>query len=150
MFLVLKGTLSIRKMKGATHIELAKIYANEVVGELSFFDRQPRSASAFALTEVEVAEVPFESLDKLFENTPPYLKSIISSMADRLRKADETIKRLQRQTAEHDSGEHALEDHQEFDAASVLAATGEELDDDSLSSELSSPELSETEESDEK
>ncbi|MBU6376569.1 MAG: Crp/Fnr family transcriptional regulator, partial [Bdellovibrionales bacterium] len=126
VFLVLKGTISIRKIKGAAYIELARVYSNEVVGELSFFDRQPRSASAYALTEVEVAEIPFDMLDKLFQSTPPYLKAMIGSMAQRLRKADETIKRLQKQTTgENPPTDLDTSENDELDAAAVLAATSE-------------------------
>jgi CRP-like cAMP-binding protein len=121
LFLVIKGTLSIRKMKGAAYVEIARVYANEVVGELSFFDRQPRSASAFALTEVEVTEIGFDVLDKIFQNTPPYLKSIIAAMSDRLRKADDTIKRLQKSTLDLGNPVAAVQDDDEFDAASALA-----------------------------
>ncbi len=122
LFLVMKGTLSIRKMKGAAHVEIARIYANEVVGEVSFFDRQPRSAAAFALTEVEVSEIPFDTLDKVFQSTPPYLKSMISAMSERLRKADDTIKRLQKSTPEQGLPVAMSSDDDEFDAASALAA----------------------------
>jgi len=122
LFLVIKGTLSIRKMKGAAYVEIARVYANEVVGELSFFDRQPRSAAAFALTEVEVTEIGFDALDKLFQSTPPYLKSMIAAMSDRLRKADDTIKRLQKSTPDQGSRVAPTNDDDEFDAASALAA----------------------------
>jgi CRP/FNR family cyclic AMP-dependent transcriptional regulator len=122
LFLVTKGTLSIRKMKGAAYVEIARIYSNEVVGELSFFDRQPRSAAAFALTEVELTEIPFETLDKLFQGTPPYLKSMIAAMSERLRKADETIKRLQKASPEQGATITSSSDDDDFDAASALAA----------------------------
>jgi len=125
VFLVLKGTISVRKLKGAAYIELARVYSNEIIGELSFFDRQPRSASAFALTEVEVAEIPFDTLDKLFQTTPPYLKAMIGSMSERLRKADETIKRLQKQTVGEAAPIIDPSGTDEIDAASVLAATAE-------------------------
>lgn len=122
LFLVIKGTLSIRKMKGSAYVEIARVYANEVVGELSFFDRQPRSAAAFALTEVEVTEIGFDSLDKVFQSTPPYLKAMIAAMSDRLRKADDTIKRLQKSTPDQGSPMASTNDEDEFDAASALAA----------------------------
>ena len=122
MYLVVKGTISIRKMQPGSYIEIARIYANEVVGELSFFDRQPRSAAAFALTEVEATEIPFDALDKIFQGTPPYLKSVISAMADRLRKATETIKRLQKQSPQSDLPVDSGAPDEDFDAAAALAA----------------------------
>ena len=96
MFLVQKGTVSIRKVKGQAYIELGRVYANEVLGELSFFDRQPRSAAAIALTDVEVLEIRFDALDKVYAGIPDYMKTIMASVADRLRKANDTIRRLQK------------------------------------------------------
>jgi CRP/FNR family cyclic AMP-dependent transcriptional regulator len=96
LFLIKKGSVGIRKMKGGAFVELARLYTNEVVGELSFFDRQPRSAAAVALNEVEVLEITFESLEKVYHSMPDYLKTIMASVADRLRKADDMIRKLQK------------------------------------------------------
>src|SRR4051812_46909949 len=86
MYLVKKGTVSVRKMKGAAFVEIARVYSSEVLGELSFFDRLPRSAAAIALTEVECLEIQFTSLDKVYKSVPDYMKTIIAAVADRLRK----------------------------------------------------------------
>src|SRR4051812_25029770 len=89
MFLIKKGTVGVRKRKGGAYVEIARVYSNEVLGELSFFDRAPRSAAAIALTEVEVLEIRFESLDKIYSGVPDYMKSIMASVAERLRKAND-------------------------------------------------------------
>ena len=100
MFLIRKGTIAIRKTKAHNEIELGRLHANEVLGELSFFDRHPRSASAVALTDVEALELSFESLDQIYAKVPDYLKTIMSSVAARLRKANEQIRRLQTEVVE--------------------------------------------------
>lgn len=101
MYLVRKGTVSIRKGKNNSgssgSVEIAKVYTNEVLGELSFFDRRPRSATAIAMTEVEVLEIGFEKLDKIYSQIPDYLKTIMAAVAERLRKANDTIRRLNRE-----------------------------------------------------
>jgi CRP-like cAMP-binding protein len=122
LYLIQKGSVGIRKAKGSAFIELARLYSNEVVGELSFFDRLPRSASAIALTEVETLEITFDSLDKIYENVPAYLKTIMASVADRLRKADDQIRRLQRDVIQEDNSITAMDDEGQS-AADVLAAT---------------------------
>jgi CRP/FNR family transcriptional regulator, cyclic AMP receptor protein len=103
LFLVKKGTVAVRKRKGAAYIELGRIYSNEILGELSFFDRMPRSAAAIALTEVEVLEIPFDGLEKIFESVPSYMKTIVAAMAERLRKAGDTIRRLDDRTVKGDA-----------------------------------------------
>lgn len=121
MFLITKGTVAVRKRKGGAYVEIARIYANEVIGELSFFDRLPRSAAAIALTEVEALEIDFESLDKVYVNVPEYMKTIIASVADRLRKANDMIRRLQKTVVTDESQQQPKEE--EPSASDALAAT---------------------------
>lgn len=104
LFIIKRGTVGIRKMKGSAQVEIARVYANEVLGEISFFDRLPRSASAVAVTEVEAIEVSFDALDVIYAKIPDYMRTIISSITDRLRKANETIRRLQRNVVSQESG----------------------------------------------
>lgn len=127
MYLVKSGTVSVRKMKGQAFVEIARIYSNEIIGELSFFDRQPRSAGAFCMTEVEVMEIDFESLDKIYANVPDYMKSIMAAVADRLRKANDTIKRLQKNTVDDGipTDQAPGEVSADSDTAAVLAATAD-------------------------
>ncbi len=120
MFLIKKGSVSVRKMKGSAFVEIARLYPNEVIGELSFFDRQPRSASAVATNEVEALEIDFASLDKVYTAVPDYIKSIMNCVADRLRKANETIRRLQKNVVQ---GDEAPAEAADPDTAAILAAT---------------------------
>jgi CRP-like cAMP-binding protein len=145
MYLVQKGTLSVRKMKGSVHVEIARIYSNEVLGELSFFDRMPRSASALALTEVELLEIRFDSLDPVYDKVPAYLKTIVAAVAERLRRANDTIRRLQKNVIRSDGstslllpGEDGTESEppkstDEMTAADVLASLGTDLAEANLS-----------------
>jgi CRP-like cAMP-binding protein len=112
-------------------VEIARVYANEVLGELSFFDRQPRSASAVALTEVEVMELKFEGLDKLWNQIPEYMKTIMASVAERLRRANDTIRRLQKDVIVEEDSRAAKPLSAETPSASdVMAATANILSDD--------------------
>jgi CRP/FNR family cyclic AMP-dependent transcriptional regulator len=97
MFIIKKGGVSIRKRKGSNFVEIGKVTTNEVIGELSFFDRLPRSATAVALGDVEAIELPFEALEKVYNSIPDYLKTIMASMANRLRKSNDLIRSLQKE-----------------------------------------------------
>jgi CRP/FNR family cyclic AMP-dependent transcriptional regulator len=122
MYLIKKGTVAIRKMKGQDYVELGKVYSNEVLGELSFFDRKPRSAAAIALTEVEVLEISFTSLDAIYTKVPDYLKTIMASVADRLRKANDMIRKLQHNVVTEDGHQEQLNPEQ-MSAAEALEST---------------------------
>lgn len=122
MFLLKKGSVAIRKRKGEAFIELARVYSNEVIGELSFFDRQPRSATAVALTEVECLELDFDSLDEVYVKVPEYLKTIMRAVAERLRKANDTIRRLQKQVVS-EKGKGGQQSASNINTADIIAAT---------------------------
>jgi CRP-like cAMP-binding protein len=116
LFLVKSGTIAIRKRRGTGFVELARIYSNEVIGELSFFDREPRSASAIALSEVEVLEIPFEALDKIFESVPSYMRTIVTAMAERLRKSGDLLRRTETRA----DGEPVVKSDGELSAVDVI------------------------------
>lgn len=92
MYIVNSGVVSIRKKKGVRMVELAKINEKEVLGELSFLDRQPRNATAVAVTACELLEIPFESLDVEYAKVPDYIRKIVAGVSARLRAADEIIR----------------------------------------------------------
>ena len=94
IFILKSGAVSIRKATGTTFTEVARIKANEVIGELSFFDRLPRSATGIALMEVELVEIAFEDLEKIYNNIPDYMKSIMATLATRLRESNEQLRIL--------------------------------------------------------
>ena len=125
MYLIKKGTVGVRKRKGPAWVEIGRVYSSEVLGELSFLDRQPRSASAIALTEVEALEIKFDALDKIWGNVPDYMKTIIASVADRLRKANDTIKRLQKDViVEQGKGQLTSDAPSASDVMAALEAGG--------------------------
>jgi len=111
-------------MKGTEFVEIGRLYAGEVCGELPFFDRSlARSASAIALSECEVIEVAYTALEKIYSTVPDYFKTIVASMADRLRKADDTIRRLQKDVVQDEAVD--MKDDGGPSAADVLAATAD-------------------------
>jgi CRP/FNR family transcriptional regulator, cyclic AMP receptor protein len=95
LFLIQSGTVSVRKIKKDGEIEIARIYANEVIGEISFFDKQPRSASAIALTETQATEIKYDVLETAMNSVPPFMKTIMAGLAERLRRADDKIRKLE-------------------------------------------------------
>ena len=64
LYFVKRGVIRIFKKKGVGAIEIQSIRAGQVLGELAFFDNQPRSASAEALTAVELVEISKVALGK--------------------------------------------------------------------------------------
>ena len=105
MFLIQKGRVAILKPKGTSFIQLAEVHQGEMIGELAFFDpdRRPRSASAMAMTTVEVMEISYDSLQKTYEAVPDFMRKMFGSVVERIRKANDTIRKLQRDLVDAES-----------------------------------------------
>lgn len=99
LFIIQKGQLRLFKPKGKGFIEIAVLRAGEVIGEMAFFDEdgsgKKRSCSASAITPVEVIEITFPAFGKTMASLNPWFKTIINTLATRLRKANGRIKELE-------------------------------------------------------
>lgn len=92
MFWVQSGQLVVTKKRGAEDVLLGHVYSGELVGEISFLDNEPRSATVKAVSECDVIEIPQETLDKVFSTQPKWMEILVKTMAERLRKANARIK----------------------------------------------------------
>lgn len=108
MFVVQKGTLGIFKSMlpedevaklGKSFVpnpdnerQIGTVYVGEVVGEMSFLDKAPRSASVRALTDSQVLIIPRENFDKTFESLPTWYKALVDTLLDRLREVNKKIR----------------------------------------------------------
>ncbi len=97
MFVIRKGRLAITKKKGNTHIILAELKTGDLLGEMAFFDKSPRSAGAQASMDgTEVIELPFSALDQQWQGLPGWVKSIVKAINGHLRTANIRIRQLER------------------------------------------------------
>ena len=92
MFYLQKGQLVVTRKKGMEDVVLGHINEGELVGEISFLDKEPRSASVMAITPVELIEIPAENYNKIFETQPKWFKALIKTLCERLRKANARAK----------------------------------------------------------
>jgi CRP/FNR family cyclic AMP-dependent transcriptional regulator len=97
MYIIQKGQLRLFRPKGKGFIELAVLRTGEVLGEMSYFDAdsKKRSATAAAITPTEVIEISFVALEKTMSTLNPWFKTLIITLAERLRKTNERVKALE-------------------------------------------------------
>jgi CRP/FNR family transcriptional regulator, cyclic AMP receptor protein len=94
LYLLLEGTLEVvtphSRFSRPRHI--GRLEAGSMVGEVSFFDGEPRSMSIRALTSVVLAELTPEDLDNLFTEHPDLGRRLLMDLgrilAGRLRRAE--------------------------------------------------------------
>jgi CRP-like cAMP-binding protein len=88
LFLVVDGTLGVR-VAALQNKEVARAMAGEVLGEISFVDSRPPSASVVAVERSSVLAVPRERLKQRLEEEPwfaaRFYRALAVFLADRLR-----------------------------------------------------------------
>jgi CRP/FNR family transcriptional regulator, cyclic AMP receptor protein len=92
MYLLQSGQLVVTKKRGKTDVQLGFIDAGELVGEMSFLDGEPRSATVRAVTDCELIEIPHEVLENVLNTQPAWFRTLLKTLTERLRKANSKIK----------------------------------------------------------
>jgi CRP/FNR family transcriptional regulator, cyclic AMP receptor protein len=99
LYIIQKGQIRLYKPKGKGFIEIGVLRAGEVIGEMAFFDEdgsgKKRSASAAAMIATDIIEISFVAFGKTMAGLNPWFKTIINTLANRLRRANSRIKELE-------------------------------------------------------
>ncbi|GAA2081221.1 Crp/Fnr family transcriptional regulator [Aeromicrobium halocynthiae] len=70
---------------------LAILGPSQMFGELSFFDPGPRSATATAVTDVDVRSLGHEALSPVLREHPDVAMALLNQLAGRLRRTNEVV-----------------------------------------------------------
>lgn len=92
MYYVQSGSLAVIKRKGDIEVQIGTIISGELVGEMSFLDKQPRSASVKAISDSVVVVIPHEKFNQFLNSQPSWFKALLNTLLERLRKANNRIK----------------------------------------------------------
>jgi len=99
LYIIQKGQIRLFKPKGKGFIEIGILRSGEVIGEMAFFDEdgsgKKRSCAAAGLTQVEIIEISFVAFGKTMSTLNPWFKTIINTLAARMRKSNIRIKELE-------------------------------------------------------
>lgn len=72
-------------------VKLGEITAGEFVGEMGHFNHESRSATVEAVTEVDLIEIPHQSLDNVIFSRPSWAKALVKTLAMRLKRANKAL-----------------------------------------------------------
>lgn len=92
MYYLSAGTLAVYKRKGDAEQQIGTIYAGELVGEMSFLDEMPRSASVRSIGECELTVIPKEKMQKYLSSQPNWYRALVQTLLDRLRRANRRVR----------------------------------------------------------
>jgi CRP-like cAMP-binding protein len=99
LYIIQKGQLRLFKPKGKGFVEIAVLRAGEVIGEMAYFDEDgsggKRSCSAEAMVKSQIIEISFTAFGKTMQSLNPWFKTIINTLATRLRATNKRIRELE-------------------------------------------------------
>lgn len=90
LFMIHKGKLLVFVNDGTKITPLAYLGSGEYLGELSFFDKQTRSANVICVEDSTLIQVPVDEIDKQF---PKWLVLLAQNLTKKIRKSDELIRK---------------------------------------------------------
>lgn len=94
MYWLKSGLLIVTKRDpadDAREITLANVNPGELFGEMSFLDKQPRSATVKALAKSEILEIPKKKYYDMLMDQPKWMQNLIQNLVDRLRKTNTKV-----------------------------------------------------------
>lgn len=94
IYMLNSGELAIYKYDPTAkrHNVIARVLPGEIVGEMSFLDNLPRSASVKAQTDCDVTVMNRAAFESMLSTQEPMIQELIKTLADRLRKTNAKIK----------------------------------------------------------
>lgn len=98
-FVINKGHVEIKKNTiDKNSAVIAILGPGQIFGEMCLFDDKQRSASAYAMGDVELSVIEKAEFIKYLENTPPELKVIIELLLKRIRQTSSLVALLKTET----------------------------------------------------
>jgi CRP-like cAMP-binding protein len=95
MYIVRKGELTVFLEKEGKQVTLAQLTDGAVVGEMSFFEQKPRSASVKATKDCEVTHISNDDFSKLLKQIPKWFVTLMGALSGRLRQTNERLQKLE-------------------------------------------------------
>jgi CRP/FNR family cyclic AMP-dependent transcriptional regulator len=92
MYYLESGSMGVFKRVDDIEKQIGTIYAGELVGEMSFLDKQPRSATVKAINDCELVVIPAAKFEKMFKELPVWYRALVHTLLDRLRRANARIR----------------------------------------------------------
>lgn len=93
LYLIAEGAVEISYGEASARVTLARLFNGQFFGELSLFDRAPRSATATAIKRTRMMTLDGDDLVDFVNRNPTAALKIIGEMSERLRLTNELMSR---------------------------------------------------------
>lgn len=111
-YVINKGHVEIRKKTlDNDSAAIALLGPGQIFGEMCLFDNKKRSASAYAMGDVELSVIEKEDFTKYLNDTPPQIKIIIELLLKRLRQTSSLVALLKTEIQFSSTKETLIQDN---------------------------------------
>lgn len=109
-FVIQKGQVEIFKTApNGDEIPIAVVDEGHSIGEFALLDKQPRSATARAFTEVKAVKIDEAAYSAILDELPEWARTMLTNLAERLRKANGIISQLDAENRQFHKNIEAME-----------------------------------------
>jgi hypothetical protein len=100
LYILTEGTVEISRKEGDEELVLNEIAPPYILGEIAFLFGMPRTATARAKTEVKAFVLKYEDLQELLRELPPWLPSLLTSLASGIKSLHHKVQTLEKSVME--------------------------------------------------
>jgi len=92
LYILSEGILEVSVGDESQKIVVSEIASPEILGEISFLNGTPRTATVSAKTDVEIFILSYEKAQKELSDIPTWFRMILLAFTNRMKSCDTTIK----------------------------------------------------------
>ncbi|MBF0329712.1 MAG: cyclic nucleotide-binding domain-containing protein [Nitrospirae bacterium] len=93
-YVIISGKVEVAKISGEKKIVIAVLVKDDIFGEMSFLQHEPRSASVTALEDCEIGILDKDFLDNEMNKVSQDFRLILTQLTARLRKTTSELVEL--------------------------------------------------------
>ena len=87
-----EGSLEVSVQDESQKIVVSEIKAPEILGEISFLNGSPRTATVAAKTDVDIFILSYEKVRQELSDIPTWFRMVLLAFTNRMKSCDVTIK----------------------------------------------------------
>ncbi len=92
LYILSNGVIEVSVKNELSPVVVSEINSPEILGELSFLNGTPRTATVTAKTDVEVFILSYEKVKQDISDIPAWFKLILRTFTSRMKSCDDKIK----------------------------------------------------------
>ncbi len=92
LYILSDGVIEVSVKNELSPVVVSEVHSPEILGELSFLNGTPRTATVTAKTDVEVFILSYEKVKQDISDIPAWFKLILRTFTSRMKSCDEKIK----------------------------------------------------------